>query len=262
MFFYIRYLLLSVNHKGKSSDDLGCFNQINDPKDICRLYFEVNSQIEIDANADEFEKALQIARFLRMKIPVGPALSLSSQKTLEAVMQGKGAVCSDFSLIFNIFCLINNIKVKEWNCVDRFYKSNYGHNFNEIYSSRLKKWIAVDAHMGVYFVGDDKKLPLSVVELFKYRRKGNDLHFVNFSDYIHQNVERMKMIYSGFTIPFLIVNFKNDDNDYFLNKFQGIPSFAINAMLILKRKNYQFLFVLDNYKVKLLPKYFQDLASD
>lgn len=261
MLYYFRYAMISVNFKGKSTDDLGCFNDLNDITDVPKIYFETNPSIPIAAEMDDFAKAQAIARFLRNNTHGGKGLSLSSGKTLEKMFAGEGGVCSDFSQVFNTFCLVNNIKVKEWSCVDRFYKSNFGHTFNEIYSSEHQKWIAIDAGCGIYFTNADG-VPLSVIELFKYLRSGNKLQYVFFGDYIHPNADRIKGIYSCGAMPFLIINYKNHETDYFLNKFDGIPSFIVNTMLIFRRKHFQFVFVLDNYKIKLLPKYFQDLAAD
>lgn len=261
MLYYFRYLMISVNFKGKSTDELGCFNDLNDVKDVPKIYFDLNPNIPLQPQTDEFVKAQVIAAFIRNNTIGGKGLSLSSGKTLEKMFAGEGGVCSDFSHVFNTFCLINSIKVKEWSCVDRFYKTNFGHTFNEIYSSEFKKWIAIDSSSGIYFTDADG-MPLSVIELFQYLRAGNKLQYIFFSDYTHPNIERIEGIYSGGAMPFLIINYKNHENDYFLNKFDGIPSFIINTMLIFRRKHFQFVFVLDNYKIKLLPKYLQDLASD
>jgi len=256
--YYIRYILLSKNHKGKSAEAIGCFNDLNPINEIPKLYFDVNKKISINPGMDELEKALEIGRFLRNAITGGTGLGLSSAETLAKMLEGKGGVCSDFAQIFNLFCCINNIKVKEWGCIDRFYKTRFGHSFNEIYSSELQKWIAIDIHKSIVFSDGEKSQLFSVTELFHYLRDGNPLKLIFFSAYIPRNVDRIPHVYSKNTIPFIISNYKNNVNDYFCNRFKNFPPFIINAIMIVLRKNYAFVFVMDNYKTKLLPKYFQN----
>lgn len=261
LLYYSRYVLLSKNFTGKNPDDTGCYNELNAPQDIPEIYSRVNARIPLTPEMDDFEKALAISTYLRINIKGGPGLSLSSAKTLEAMLDGRGGVCSDFSQVFNNFCVINNIKVKEWNCVDRFYLSQYGHTFNEVYAPQLQKWIAIDMHQSFYFT-DENRTPLSVVEAFSRRRAGLENNFEFFvPGYEPKSMDRLKNIFSSKSIPFLTINYKNNEVDRYLDKFAGkFPVFVITTLMILLRKNFCFLFVLDNYKIKLLPKYFQDKA--
>ena len=263
LLYYSRYILLSKNFNGKNPDAVGCYNDINDTKDIPQLYFEVNAKIPLSAEMDEFDKSLAIASYLRVNVKGGPGLSLSSEKTLQAMLDDEGGVCNDFSQVFNNFCVINNIKVKEWNCVDRFYKTEYGHTFNEIYSSGLKKWIAIDVHQTFYFTAGNNEMPLSTIEAFARLRNGQHNTFRFFQPgYEPKTLDRLNNIYAQSAIPFLTINYRNRIIDQYLNKFKGrFPVYIITTIMILLRKNFSFLFVLDNYKIKLLPKYFQDLAA-
>ena len=43
-----------------------------------------------------------------------PGLSVPSEEALKIMLAGKGGVCSDMVQIFNNFCVINDIKVREW----------------------------------------------------------------------------------------------------------------------------------------------------
>lgn len=256
--YYVRYLLLSKNNREGCADQIGCFNDVNKLQDIPQLYFDVNAEMKIDQTADDFEKAIAIGRYLRMRIAGGTGLGLTSEKTLQHMLDGKGGVCSDFSQIFSIFCFINQIKVKEWGCIDRFYKSRFGHSFNEIYASQHAKWIAIDIHKGIYF-NDAEGRTLSAIELFDYLRKGNPLQYTLFSDYIPKKIDRIPCVYSKSTIPFLVSNYKSGVNDYFMKRFRKFPPFMVNAIMILYRKNHDFVFVMDNYKMKLLPKPIRNL---
>lgn len=256
--YYIRFILISKNRKQNCINNVGCFNDINKKEDVPQLFFEVNERIPFSEHQDEFDKALTIARFLRENIKGGPGLGLSSKTTLQKMLDSKGGVCSDFSIIFCIFCLINDIKVKEWGCVEKFYKNIYGHSFNEVYSPKYEKWIAVDVNKGMCFNTSESDNPLSAFELFQYLREGNTLQMNFFSDFRPDNIQRLHQVYSKSSIPFIIINYRIKDNDYYLNKFEDrFPPFFTNAILILLGKNHQFLFVIDNYKKKLLPGYFQ-----
>lgn len=255
MLYYIRFVLICKNHKGKVCD-LPSFNDFNRKEDVHPLFYQVNAEIPFLRTADEFEKATAIATYLRDHIKGGRGLGLSSNKTLELMLDGKGGVCSDFSQIFNVFCLVNDIKIREWGSVEKFYNPHLGHTFNEIYSSTLKKWVLLDTRKNIYFKASDDAIPMSVVELFTYLKEGNLLKPYYFSDYVCKNMHRIGKTYSKDTIAFVISNYDNKVYDKFLNKFQDrFPSFFINALLILLRKNYNFIFVFDNYKAKLLPSF-------
>ncbi|MFT3795590.1 transglutaminase-like domain-containing protein [Flavobacterium sp.] len=263
LLYYARYILLSKNYKGKNPEAAGCYNDINLSPDIPKLYFDTNTQIPLEPNMPAFEKAIAIATYLRTHIKGGPGLSLSSEKTLRAMLNGNGGVCNDFSQIFNNFCVINSILVKEWNCVHNFFQTEYGHTFNEIYSPEWNKWIAIDVHQAFYFTAENDDQPLSAIEAFTRLRNNQRNAFRFFiPGYEPKSLDRLNKIYAQTTIPFLTINYQNSVVDKYLDKFSDrYPVFVITTMMILLRKNFGFLFVLDNYRMKLLPKYFQKLAA-
>jgi len=257
MLYFLRYALLSKNGSNKNIESIGCFNDINSMAAVPELYFEINARIPFSPGMDEFEKAIAIGRYLRENIVGGKGLGLPSEITLEEMLAGRGGVCSDFAQIFNLFCFINGIKVREWGCVDTFYKSRFGHSFNEIYSQKHKKWIAIDIHKSIVF--KNKGRLLSAIELFLFLRLGKRIKFIFFSGYMPPFKDRLHMVYSKNTLPFLIDNYRNCVNDYFHRRFSKFPPVVINMLLFLSRKNYKFVFVMDNYRVKLLPRRMQKL---
>lgn len=259
LLYYLRYLLLSKNGKADRMDAVGCFNEINTLDAIPELYFEINRRMGLKPETETLEMALEMGRYLRNNVEGGPGLGLSSQQTLEKMLAGQGGVCSDFSQIFSIFCFINGIKVREWGCVDSLYNGSFGHSFNEIYSPERQKWIAIDIHKSIVFK-DAEDNYLSAVELFRVLRDGKPVSFVFFSNYVPPKQERLARVYSKDTIPFLIDNYRSAVNDHFCNRFGKFPPIVINGLMILARKNYKFVFVLDNYRVKLLPKRLQSLS--
>jgi Transglutaminase-like superfamily len=259
LLYYFRYLLLSKNGKADNMESVGCFNDINTIDTIPELYFEINRRMNLDPEMETLEKALEMGRYLRANVKGGRGLGLSSGQTLEKMLTGQGGVCSDFSQIFCIFCFINGIKVREWGCVDSLYKGSFGHSFNEIYSTERQKWIAIDIHKSIVFL-DASQQHLSAVELFRVLRAGKPVSFAFFSDYVPPKQERLAWVYSKDTIPFLIDNYSSAVNDHFCNRFKKFPPLVINGLMILSRKNYKFVFVLDNYRVKLLPKRLQRIS--
>jgi hypothetical protein len=168
------------------------------------------------------------------------------------MLAGQGGICSDYSQMLNVFCLINDVRVREWGTVEKFYNALHGHNYNEVYSEKLDKWIAIDFQKNLWFHKADEQTPLSVIELFTYLREGNEVQYTYFSDWRCIDMWKIGKTYSGNSIPFLIAGYNNKTYDYYLNKYKHLPPFAVNAMLIVLRKNYHFLFVIDNYKRKLV----------
>lgn len=250
--YYIRFSIVSKDYT-ENPMYLPTFNDINDPQDVDPFFFKVNAEIAIPEQADALERALSVARYLCTKhVYRGRGLGLSSDKALRLIYNCEAGVCSDHSQLFNVFCLINNIKVREWGVVEKFYQPYFGHTFNEIFSVRLQKWIMVDVWKGILFNdGVPGSVPFSAVELFLHLRNGNPLHYVKFIDNVTEE-ERIYKLYTAKSVPFVIDNYDNKIYDHYLNKYQDrLPSFLINAYLILLGKNYRFLFPLDRYKEKL-----------
>lgn len=244
--YYIRFALICENISLTKVDEI-CFNAINNKEDVPEIFNTVFKEINLNSKTD-FEKALEIALYLKTKIVGGRGLGLSSDAALSKMIAGKGGVCSDFSQIFNVFCLLAEIKVREWGVVEKFYDPKYGHTFNEIYCTQSQKWIMLDVGKSFYYVNPLNKQPLSALDLFKNLRNNQTPSLVYFI--IENNIdERLPMVYSCSSIPFLISNYNNKVYDFYFNKYQDrFPGFLINFWLILTRKNFRFSFMLDNYK--------------
>jgi hypothetical protein len=250
MLYYVRFMMVCRNFRGDPAL-LPAFGDLNRKEDMPALFFEVNKRIPLDHAADDFDKTLALCTWLRHHIKGGRGLGLSSGKALELMLAGKGGICSDYSQMLNVFCLINDIPVREWGTVERFYNPLRGHNYNEIYSQRLGKWVAIDFQKNLYFVKEGEAVPLSVIELFSYLRGGGKLAYVYFSDWRCIDMWKIEKTYSKDSIPFLIGGYVNKDCDAILNRYQDRwPAFVIHALMLIRRKNYHFLFVLDDYRTK------------
>ena len=80
----------------------------------------------------------------------------------------RGGVCSDYAQVFINFCIINDIKVREWGIKGSSQAIIGGHSFNEFYSEELRKWILIDIYNCVFIINKSSKELLSVSQLVDY----------------------------------------------------------------------------------------------
>ncbi len=249
-FLYLtRFRLLSRNSNIDEIKNLS-YNELNDQVDMPDYFKEINSQIFKNGKPDsDLEIVLQISTWLKRNIKGGPGLSEPSGMALKTMLSGKGGVCSDMAQIFNNFCVINDIKVREWGttCIP-FNKRYGGHSFNEFYSKELQKWVLIDVYWGFLFY-DLQNKPLSVIEFFTLKRADEKLKYQSFipqtvkSGTIHKNY-----LNDGIT-PFLICDYKNRVYDSFLSFTRPyLPVFVIHFLIYLLQKSYHYRFPIDNYK--------------
>ncbi len=242
----MRFALICENISAEI-DDSNCFNSLNIREDIAPIFESVFNEINLDAKSD-FEKSITIAKFLTQKIIGGPGLGLSSDAALYKMLNERAGVCSDFSQIYNVFCLIADVKVREYGVVEKFYNPQFGHTFNEIYSTELQKWIMIDVGKGAYYIDQSTQQPLSAMETFLQLRNNKKPEPVSFTPK-KEGGNSLDQIYSSQSIPFLISNYSNKTYDHYFNKYQEkVPGFLISFWLIVLRKNFKFSFMLDDYR--------------
>ena len=250
-FLYIaRFKLLSKN---SNVEDIKRFsyNQFNICEDIPKDFQKINDIVFKDNKpSDDIEIVKQLCLWLQNNIKGGPGLSEPSDRALQIMLAGKGGVCSDMSQVFNNFCVINTIKVREWGSTRAPFNKEYGgHSFNEIYSEDYKKWILIDVSTNVLFYYDND-IPLSVIELYQLVRANKEVHFKTFSTektLLEENIKRNYL--NPNTIPFLICNYSNKTYDLLLKYSRPyIPIFVSHFMLYVVSKSYYYKFPLDNYK--------------
>ena len=136
-FLYMtRFRLLSKNSNVDAISSIS-YNSWNKKEDIPSSFYDINAKIfqEGKPNSD-FALIKQLTSWLCEHTRVGPGLSEPSAKALETMLYGKGGVCSHMVQIFNNFCVINDIQVREWGTTSApFSRANGGHSFNEVYIS-------------------------------------------------------------------------------------------------------------------------------
>lgn len=246
LLYKIRFKLVSKNSSFACFEDI-CYNSINPKDDIPAIYFELNQSIfpASDANLTDLKKGKKIAKWLRNNIKGGPGLGKSSESALRKMINGEGGVCSDFSQVYNNFCVINDLKVKEWGLkiVTDNPHTLGGHSFNEIYSKEFQKWVIIDVAKSIFFYHNDPTLPLSVCELIALKKEKKEINYSKFNKEIDADPKRIYELYLiSNSFPFLITNYCNKTYDYFLKKLGFLPESLIHGIIYLTGNSYSFEF--------------------
>lgn len=224
-----------------------CYNDINTKDTIAPLFFDINNLIFKDSNENlsDFKKAEKIAIWLKNNIKGGPGLGKSSDKALEIMIKGGGGVCSDFSQIYNNFCVINDLKVKEWGMrnISTEKSVSGGHSFNEVYCSDFQKWVMIDVAKSILFYHNTIKEPLSAFEFIQFKKENKEILIFSISENIYIDEPKIKNIFlTKYSSPFVITNYNNKTYDYVLNNLYFLPESIIHGLLVLIGKSYNFEF--------------------
>lgn len=244
--YKIRFRLVSKNSSIAAIEKF-CYNDINKKTNIPNIYYELNNSIFLEKNIEfnDVEKVNKIAIWIRNNVKGGPGLGKSSERTLLKMMNGEGGVCSDISQVFNNFCVINDIKVKEWGIknVSNNSKTRGGHSFNEVYSNDLQKWIMIDVAKSIYFYHDTSNIPISALEMMRLKKKNKEVYFRSYNPQNQIDEKHINNIYlTSNSFPFLITNYCNKTYDLFLENLDFFPESIIHGILVLIGKSYVFEF--------------------
>ncbi len=246
LLYKIRFRLVSKNSSLDRIENFS-YNELNTKNKIPNLYFEINSSIfkNLVSVPTDFEKAKKIAIWLKKNIKGGPGLGKSSAKALTKMVNGEGGVCSDFSQVYNNFCVINDLKVKEWGMKNLSNDSTVsgGHSFNEVYCKEFQKWIMIDVAKSIIFYNSDQRIPLSTIEFIHLKNEKKEIHLFNLiKNTLIDDESANEIFINSISLPFLITNYNNTTYDYFLDKFDYLPESITHGMLILAGKSYRFEF--------------------
>lgn len=248
--YKIRFQLASKKASIKTIESF-CYNDINKKSNIPKLFFEINNLIFSNENKalSDLDKAIKISIWLKNNIKGGPGLGKSSTTALIKMMQGEGGVCSDISQIFSNFCVINDIKVKEWGMksLSSDPRISGGHSFNEIYCNTFQKWIMIDAAKSILLYDSDKKNPLSAIEYIKFKAENKKIIIASTLSKEDVNDANAYQIYLlSNSSPFVITNYDNKTYDYLLDRLDFLPVSIIHGILFLIGKGYKFEFPKEN----------------
>ena len=251
LLYKIRFRLVSKNSSANHIESF-TYNNINKKSDMPNIYFELNNLIfaKVKKDLSDVEKAQKIAVWLRNHVKGGPGLGNSSETALRKMINGEGGVCSDFSQVFNNFCVINDLKVKEWGLkiLTKDPKITGGHSFNEVYSKEFQKWIIIDVAKSILFYNSNPSIPLSVFDLIHLKKENHEIGFSKFNKKITVDSKRINDLYLiSDSFPFLITNYSNKTYDYYLDKLEFLPESIIHGLLFLAGKSYAFEFPTYNY---------------
>ena len=240
-FLYLtRFKLLS---KDSNIDDIDSYsyNQVNSKNEIPKYFHEINEVVFFDGKPEnDLELIKKLSIWLVKNIKGGPGLSVPSEKALKIMLAGEGGVCSDMAQIFNNFCVLNDIRVREWGSTRAPFNKVYGgHSFNEVYCRDLNKWVLIDVSYCVMFYCEND-LPLSVVELYQLLRSGKKIVYQTFNKtLVLEEASVTKNYLNPDTVPFLLCNYSNKTYDTYLKTFRPyIPVFMIHFMIYLLHKSY------------------------
>ncbi|WP_179018619.1 transglutaminase-like domain-containing protein [Winogradskyella forsetii] len=250
-FLYLtRFRLLSKNSDVFSISSIS-YNDWNKKVEIPEYFYDINSKIFQNGKpASDLDIIKQLSSWLCEHTKVGPGLSEPSAQALKTMLYGKGGVCSDMAQIFNNFCVINDLQVREWGTTSApFSRDNGGHSFNEVFITDINKWVLIDPSWGVLFYNDQNH-PLSVLELYELSRTGQVVNFRTFIDGKVIELEQVNKNYLNKDVtPFLICEYRNKTYDWYLKMARPyVPVFIIHFIVYLSGKSYHYKFPLDDYK--------------
>lgn len=250
-FLYLtRFRLLSKNTSVDAIESCS-YNTLNKKTDIPGLYHDINAEIFKNVKPEsDLDLIKHLVTWLLDHTNFGPGLSVTSEKALDILLYGKGGVCSDMVQVFNNFCVINDIPVREWGTTSApFNRANGGHSFNEVYIKNFKKWLLIDPSWGGMFY-DENNRALSAVELYSLNRTHQPVHYQSFIPNKEIPIEHVNKNYLNPDItPFLICDYRNKTYDRSLRFARPyIPIFIIHFFIYLSGRGYHYKFPLDDYK--------------
>jgi hypothetical protein len=108
--------------------------------------------------------ALAISRHL-MQSPErkGGAIQRDLGETYERITRRGQGYCADFTRVFSGLAIAMGLPVRTWSI--SFDGFGAGHSFNEVFDAARSKWIMIDSFHSLYFVDQQSREPLSVLEV-------------------------------------------------------------------------------------------------
>lgn len=244
--YKIRFRLISKKAT-LSSIESYCYNDINLKRNIPSIFFEINTKIFANTIDDlsDLEKAKKIAIWLKKSIKGGPGLGKSSATALKIMIQGKGGVCSDVAQVYNNFCVVNDLKVKEWGMKNTSNDTTIsgGHSFNEVYCKEFQKWIMIDVGKSIVFKNPNQNIPLSAFEFIELKKQNKEIDVIDIYSNSKIEAENINKVFlKSNSSLFAITNYNNKSYDYFLDNLYFLPESIVHGLLFIIGKSYAFEF--------------------
>ena len=230
------------------------YNSYNKKEDIHSIFHEDNPLTESEQKLSTLVKVIKIAEHFNTFFKRGHGLGYSSKDSYITMRYKKGGVCSDYAQVFINFCIINDIKVREWGIGVPGQAG--GHSINEFYAEELGKWILIDIHNCVFVMNKSSKELLSVKQLVDYISGFNadnltledmvDIRKGSSKEYL------AKYFFNDKNLFFLITNYKVSKMDSLLAFQNHIPLIVIHTALIVLRRYFSYMFYVNENNIAIV----------
>lgn len=270
IFFPIRFWFV-LTQPSKQVLEEENYNSYNRKEDIPQAFYTENEKMQVKGETT-FDRAVYIAKYLKDNYPGGTKnLGYSSVDTLHTLQTKPEGTCGDYSQVYILFCILNDIKVREWGVHDKVYKNTVGHVFNEVWLPEQNQWMCIDLHFAIYFRDKATQRVLSMPDIIGMTANGNEenieiVHILPVKD-SDEGREYIKSIYFGRTyLFFLLTKYHNKKMDDMLNRFKKLPIPLVHLLLIFRRHYYKYMLVFShktekeiNQKLKVIFKSYKGL---
>ena len=227
------------------------YNAYNKKEDIHSIFYEDNPLTEAEQKLSTLVKVIKIAEHFNTFFKRGPGLGYSSKESYITMRYKKGGVCSDYAQVFINFCIINDIKVREWGIGVPGMAG--GHSINEFYSEELGKWILIDIHNCVFVMNKSSKELYSVKQLVDYI-SGFNADNLTLEDMVDNRKGSSKeylakYLFNNKNLFFLITNYKVSKMDALLEFQNRVPLVFIHTLLIILRRYFNYMFYVNESNI-------------
>jgi len=266
----VRWFMITKSPKSSFFNEEN-YNSYNKKKDIHPIFFEDNPITSSEKNLSTIVKVIKIAEHFNTFFKRGPGLGLASSESYITMRYKKGGVCSDYAQVFINFCIINDIKVREWGIKGGSQSVIGGHSFNEFWSEELKKWILIDVYNSVFIINKSSRELLSVSQLVDYMSSANadNLEFQQMVD-VRKGLNKELLeqyFFDNKNLFFLLTNYRIKPVDSVMKYQKKVPLIALHTALIVFKRYYNYRFYvnennIDYVRKTLRPIIKHDYAAD
>jgi len=248
----VRWFMVTKSPKPVFFNDEN-YNSYNPKEDIHPIFFEDNPITDSEQKLSTLVKVIKIAEHFNTFFKKGPGLSLASDESYVTMRYKKGGVCSDYAQVFINFCIINDIKVREWGIKGGIQSVIGGHSFNEFWSEELKKWILIDVYNGMFIINKSSRELLSVSQLVDYMSGFNadNLDFESMVDTL-KPLDRPYLanyFFNNKNLFFLLTNYRIKKVDAFLKYQNRVPLVLLHTGLIFLRRYFNYRFYVNENNI-------------
>lgn len=234
------------------------YNAYNSKEDIHPIFFEDNPITDSEQSLSTLVKVIKIAEHFNTFFKRGRGLGLSSDESYVTMRYKKGGVCSDYAQVFINFCIINDIKVREWGIKGGTQSVVGGHSFNEFWSEELKKWILIDVYNSVFVINKSSRELLSVSQLVDYMSGFNadnlDFELMVDSRKVINKPYLKNYFFDNRNLFFLLTNYRIKKVDGFLKLQNRLPLAVLHTALIVFKRYFNYRFYVNENNIDYVRK--------